>query len=331
MKKSLFVITSVIAAMFASATDVQLVVQKVDNQGLVEGNTYRLYAQLLDANKDIHAIFGDAVNPLSIISTAPFYQHPYGGYSTSSINEQIFTVEPSLAYDSWITLGYANSENNDVWDIGMSFTGFNGGGNISTDNGAWFLLPTDEKCDANSLGLVLLGQFTSTGIVSGTLNVQGWDGPNNNWQARNLQFSTENAHVFGCNDQDASNFNAEATFNDGTCEFTGNSGIGAVGGHDVAPSKVDPAAQAGWDVFPNPIRQNLFHIQFKNDIDFTTGNVRVDVLEMSGKLVKSYEVNAGMVIGGNRISIDQPLASGVYKVMLTQGATQESKSIVVER
>ena len=331
MKKALFLFTSLMAVLFVSATDVQLLVQKVDNQGLVPGNTYRLYAQLFDSNKNIHAVFGDTQNPLSIVSTAPFYQHPYGGYSTASINELTFSVDPAMNYDSWITLGYSNSENNDVWDIGMSFNAFNGGGSISTDNGAWFLLPTNEKCDANSLGLVLLGQFTSTGVVSGTLNVQGWDGPNNNWQARDLHFTTENAEIFGCTDHSASNYNTAATFNDGTCEFNGStSSVNAAPGHDKAPMKAD-GTEVSWDVFPNPIQQNVFHIQFKNDIDFTKGNVRVDLMEMNGNLVKSYEVNAGMVIGGNRVSIDQPLSSGVYKVMLTQGTTQESKSIVVAR
>jgi hypothetical protein len=243
----------------------------------------------------------------------------------------VFTVDPSMNYDSWITLGYANSENNDVWDLGMTFTTFNSGGSITTDNGAWFLLPTDEKCNANAAGLVLLGQFTSEGIVSGTLNVQGWDGPNNNWQARDLHFTTENAHIFGCNDADASNFNPEATFNDGTCEFGGVvNNTHAEAGHDVAAVKADGLTNS-WEVFPNPIRQNVFHIQFKNNVDFTQGNVRVDIMEMSGRLVGSYEVNEGMVAGGNRITLDQPLASGVYKVMLTQGSYQESKSVLVER
>jgi hypothetical protein len=328
MKKTVCMLSTVVAALCVSATDVQLLVQKVDNQGLVPGNTYRLYAQVLDQNKNIHAIFGDTENPLSITSTANFYQHPFGGYSTASVNPAAIEAEPALNFDSWITLGYANSIENDVWDIGLTFADFNSGGSINTENGAWFLLPTDEKCEANDLGLILLGQFTTTGIASGVLNVQGWDGPNNNWQARNLQFTTENANVFGCNDQSASNYNPQATFNDGSCILDGNSGINAAHGHDVAPSKITDAANS-WDVFPNPIRDNVFHIQFRNDIDFNEGNVVVEIMEMNGKLVRSFEVNSGMVIGGNRISVDQPLAAGMYKVMLTQAGKQESKSIVV--
>ena len=170
MKKMLSIVCAVCVAIAANATDAQLLVQKVDNGGVVPGNTYRVYVQLADANKDVHAIFGDATDPLSITSTAPFYQHPFGDYSAIGMNPVAINAAPALAFDSWVTLGYASSEGNDMWDIGMSFTEFNNGNGISTDNGAWFLLPTDEKCDANDLGLVLIAQFTTTGVASGL----GW-------------------------------------------------------------------------------------------------------------------------------------------------------------
>lgn len=328
MKKMLSILCAVCVAFVAGATDVQLLVQKVDNQGLVPGNTYRVYAQLLDANKNIHAIFGDSEDALSISCTAPFYQHQFGDYSAIAMNPIAITAAPELAYDSWITLGYSTSENNDLWDIGISFSDFNTGNGISTDNGAWFLLPTDEMCNANSLGLVLIGQFTTTGVVSGTLNVQGWDGPNNNWQARNLTFISSDAVIFGCTEQNATNYNPQAGFNDGTCEFSGNDNTHAQPGHDVVISKV--VEESTWEVFPNPVRNHVIHLQFTAALDLSQKTV-VDVFDMNGKLVNSHIINEGMVTGGNRITIDQALAGGSYKIVLNQGNKIESKSIVVEK
>lgn len=330
MKKIFSIVCAVCLAFAAGATDAQLLVQKVDNGGIVPGNTYRVYVHLTDANKDVHAIFGDATDPLSITCTAPFFQHAFGDYSAIAMNPVAINAAPALAFDSWITLGYESSEGNDMWDIGMSFANFNNGNGISTDNGAWFLLPTDEKCDANSNGLVLIAQFTTTGVASGTLNIQGWDGPNNNWQARNLTFTTANAVVFGCTDAGAANYNAQAGFNDGTCEYAAgnNTNTHHAGGHAGVVSRTEEGQT--WDVFPNPLREGLVHVQLSNEFDMSLNNV-IRIVDGAGRIVRELQVNDGMVIGGNRVSIDQNFAGGTYKVILTQGEKTESKTFVVER
>ncbi|MDZ4824341.1 MAG: T9SS type A sorting domain-containing protein [Flavobacteriales bacterium] len=328
MKKMFSILCAVCVALVAGATDVQLLVQKVDNQGLVPGNTYRVYAQMLDANKNVHAIFGDSVDPMSITSTTSFYQHQFGAYSAIAMNPVAISVAPELAYDSWITLGYETSENNDLWDIGLSFADFSAGNGISTDNGAWFLLPTDAKCEANDLGLVLLGQFTTTGTASGTLNIQGWDGPNNNWQARNLTFITTDAVWFGCNDAQASNYNAQAGFNDGTCQYANGNNTFAQQGHDVSSKGIEEVST--WEVFPNPIRNHVIHLQFSENIDLSQKTL-VDIFDMNGRLVNGFVINEGMVTGGNRITLEQELSGGSYKIVLNQGSQLDSKTIIVEK
>jgi hypothetical protein len=64
--------------LFSSATDVQLVVQSVPNNGIVMGNTYRVYAQLASADQSIHAVFADDESQMEIVAQNGFFQHALG-------------------------------------------------------------------------------------------------------------------------------------------------------------------------------------------------------------------------------------------------------------
>jgi hypothetical protein len=338
MKKSALIFLGLLGVTMAQASDVELIVQKVDNQGLVPGNTYRVYASLSEGYSSVHAVFGSTETPMMIESTAPFYNHPFGGATNVNISDATIQADAALAYDTWVTLGYENGEGNDLWDLGVDLTDFSTGGSIMVNNGAWFLLPTDEKCAPNNLGLVLLGQFTTTGVATGTINLQGWVNPQESWQKTGLTFTTVNAEIFGCTNPQALNFNAAATYDDQTCDLPTNGGSGnnvnhsghnqQSGGHDTA-SKED--GLNSWDVFPNPVKENIFHVQFKNAIDFTKGNVNLELYDGAGRRVTSVQVNEGMVIGGNRIMVQQPLNSGTYKVVMTAEGMQESKTMVVQK
>jgi len=336
MKKSALLLTALMSFGMMRATDVELIVQKVDNQGLVAGNTYRVYANLSEGYSSVHAVFGSTENPLMIESTAPFYNHPFGGATNVNISEATIGADAALAYDSWITLGYENGDGNDLWDLGADMSDFATGGSLLVNNGAWFLLPTDEKCSPNSMGMVLIGQFTTTGIATGTINLQGWVNPQESWQKTGLTFSTTNAEVFGCTNAQALNFNVNATYDDATCEMPNNAGGNnntagghlQQSGHDTATASKDDMGNS-WEVFPNPVKENIFHVQFKNTIDFTKGNVNLDVYDGAGRRVTSVQVNEGMVIGGNRIMVQQQLTSGTYKIVMTAEGNQESKTMVV--
>ncbi|MBK9800952.1 MAG: hypothetical protein IPP56_14915 [Bacteroidetes bacterium] len=96
--------------------------------------TYRIYIDLKAGSK-ILKIYGDAKHALKIASTANFYNNvnrpnAYFGYL---INKAWFSGNPTLALDSWITLGLATkthtgvlkSEDTDGSVIGGNF---NGGG-----------------------------------------------------------------------------------------------------------------------------------------------------------------------------------------------------------
>lgn len=321
MKKILSLLAAGVLSIGAMASDVRLIVEQVNNHGAVPGNTYRVWAQLASPSHSLHIVWGDVENPLTIESTAPFYQHPYGGFSSSSIAPALTSVDPNVAYDSWITVGYQNNEGNDLWDLGIDFSSFNAGGEILANNGAWFLIPTDEKCAPSENGLVLIGQFTTTGVASGRMNLQGWTAPNQKWQATGVTFNTENSFVFGCTDSKASNYNADATFDDGSCAEP----------NEVLAIEEVSAQGDQWQVFPNPLRDNLLHVQFNSALSNGKEKATLNIMDMSGKMVGTHNIVAEQILPGNRLTLTQDLAAGTYKVILTQGTFSESKTLIVQK
>ena len=83
---------------FSQSTFVGLVLQEIDNGGLVEGTTYRLYAE-------INGGLVYSVNTASIQSTEDFYQNPGGADVQSSVSEFFLSMVPELHYDTWLTIG----------------------------------------------------------------------------------------------------------------------------------------------------------------------------------------------------------------------------------
>lgn len=321
--KSIYTLAfSVLTFLQVSASDVQLIVQKVENSGLVPGNTYRVYAHMPSSDYSLHAVWGDTQNPLMIESTAPFYQHPLGQYSSIGIHQNIIDIAPEIAFDSFITLGYANSEGNSLWDIGVDFSSFDEGGEILTNNGAWFLLPENEKCSPeNNSNLILLGQFTTQGIASGTMNLQGWRTEKQTWNSFGLTFTTSDAKIFGCMDASASNYDASATFDDGSC-------IGQPS--EVVLNTQELVAAQSWSVFPNPVRDNLVHIQFSKGFVVSPKAV-LEIYDMTGKRLAQHVLSNGSWTASNRLTINQQLAGGSYKIVINDGEKSESQTLIVAK
>ena len=106
------------------------------------------------------------------------------------INPAFLPIFPSLAYDSFVTIGLTDSTGNALNNIGIDFTGFAAGGTLSTDNGTWFVTPDDAQGNESG-GRVLLGRFTiDGGDLEGSINLQGRDAGNNVWNASGISFST---------------------------------------------------------------------------------------------------------------------------------------------
>jgi hypothetical protein len=328
MKNVVTLIAACLVTSLAFANNAELIVQRIDNGSAIAGDTYRVYVKVSEPGNSVHAIFGDDYSSMSINCTSSFYQHEYGGHTTLDVNQAILQMAPTLAYDSWVTIGAVSSLNNNLWEVGIDFESFDTGSSLTVEDGAWFLLPTDVQSLASSNNLVLIAQLTTEGVASGTINVQGWDANQEAWQERGLTFSTSNAHVFGCMNSDATNYSAEASYDDGSCEFDGGSGNNTT---SPTQSNVKPAKEEqDWQIFPNPIWEGQFNIQF-SDVIAGKSNVVINITDMNGKVVHSMEVADENVIGGNRLIIQKDLSAGMYTVSISQGDHTTSQQVVVQK
>lgn len=153
--------------------------------------TMQVFAEFSSMNDQLNAVFGDSQSPLHISATNGFYQHALGGYSSSNVNPAWIPFFPSLAHDSWVTIGSNVGEENAMLDIGIDWTNFENGGAIDTDNGTWFATPDDPQVYAGDDMRVLIGQFTTFGWdseISGLINLQGKNSNNETFVVRDVYF-----------------------------------------------------------------------------------------------------------------------------------------------
>ena len=321
--KNLFTLAAAFFLAFgASASNVELVVEAVDNGGQVEGNTYRVYAVLPSAEHSLHAVFADGEHVLNVATTDAFYQHQYGSFSSLDINEQIVALDGGLAFDSWVTIGAQNSQNNNLWTVGVDYNNFLGGSELTITDGAWFVVPTDVQAVPEAGNRVLLMQLTTNGVATGILNLQGWDAEGAAWRAHDLTFTSTNAQVFGCTDVNASNFDGDATYNDGSC-------IGQNNGASNGLTNIDNTTE--WNIFPNPVFESTFSIQFDRELTLGGENIILEVMDMTGKSILAQEIAQENIIGGNRIVVKHDLAAGNYTVSVKHENFSDAQNIVVTR
>jgi hypothetical protein len=150
-----------------------------------------IFANFDAASDELDAVFGDAQNGLLIETSSSFYQNALGGNTSASINPALIPLFPSLALDSWVTIGLEDSTGNAMLNIGIDFSDFEAGGSIASDNGSWFATPDDPQVLAGADLRVMVGQFTMFGLdsnVSGILNLQGKSGDFVTFQARDQVF-----------------------------------------------------------------------------------------------------------------------------------------------
>jgi MYXO-CTERM domain-containing protein len=157
--------------------------QTVDNLGNAGngGETYRLYA-MLDNGDRLDAVAGNEAQGLSLTSTGLFYQNANGGPTSKSINSGFFGFVPSLEWDSYATIGalYQDGEpfsSNELNDIGIDWSTFEGGGDLSSNNGTWFVTPDQDQGNAiEHSGLFAGGSnvpFEGYGVLIAQVTVLG--------------------------------------------------------------------------------------------------------------------------------------------------------------
>jgi sugar lactone lactonase YvrE len=155
--------------------------------GGISFHTIRVYANL-DPGARVDAVYGNANGDLVISSSEGFYQHPNGGPTSKEINEAFFSFLPNLEWDSYVSIGcfYSNGSPfsvNDLNNIGIDWDAFEvSGDELISDNGAWFITPSDPQGSEQG-GQVFLGQFTipAGASFSAVMNLQGKDSAGNTY------------------------------------------------------------------------------------------------------------------------------------------------------
>ena len=144
--------------------------------GLLVANIYAVFDR--PGEDQMVAVAGTPNNPLLIqVGGGTFYNHPFGG--DSAPNPALIAAFPSLAFDSFVTIGKKVSTG-DQLTITPGFPGVNGT-QVSTNSSGWAVTPNNPQGNpfdaANSFpgnGQILIGQFsTANGFgIAGTMLLQ---------------------------------------------------------------------------------------------------------------------------------------------------------------
>ena len=209
-----------------------------DASGIPGLRTYRLYVTTENATDAISAVTGlTQQTPLAVNTTTEFYQWQGGGGGvTPNAWNPMFGSIPGFeqgAFDSYVTIGLTETANLDAGEYAVEVvedlaTGpnadpwiadFEAGGNISTSNaagGGWFMFPGYTNAIAGDDNRVLIGQFTTDGLMSGGMFVQIFPEGNQN---ESIEFyMTFSAPACACTDESACNYDEDALWDDGSCQ-----------------------------------------------------------------------------------------------------------------
>ncbi len=143
--------------------------------------THRVYAQFSEPDDLLVAVGGTAATPLQIsVTGGTFYQHAFG--NDVAPLAALIGPFPSLAWDTFITIGIETNEGLDSTLLLPPWPGFEAA-TLSMTNAGWFITPVDAQGAPDNDGRVLLGQFTSDGsgiegsfliqFVTGGVHMQG--------------------------------------------------------------------------------------------------------------------------------------------------------------
>ena len=209
-----------------------------DASGIPGLRTYRLYVSTENATDEISAVTGySSETPLLVETTTEFFQFQGGGGGvTPNAWNPMFGTLPGFeagAFDSYVTIGLTETANLDAGETAISvvedlsndegtdpwIADFEAGGNISTSNaagGGWFVYPGYTNAIAGDDNRVLIGQFTTDGLMSGGMFVQVFP---EGQQNQSIEFyMTFSAPACACTDETACNFDPSALWDDGSCQ-----------------------------------------------------------------------------------------------------------------
>ena len=86
-------------------SDIGMVVSNFDTLDLTGYSTYRLWVTTAFAEDKVVSITGEGDHPGDVSTTGDFFQAALGGITPVTISPALVDFAPSIAYDSWLTIG----------------------------------------------------------------------------------------------------------------------------------------------------------------------------------------------------------------------------------
>ncbi len=117
--------------------------------GMPDSYTIDMYVITGEGGR-LDAVAGTGAMTKMLASSGDFYQNFIGGAESTSVNPNLYSQFPDLEWDSRVTIGALDSsgnpfDENELQSVGIDWTEFENGGDMATDNGTWFVLPTAEQ------------------------------------------------------------------------------------------------------------------------------------------------------------------------------------------
>ena len=208
--------------------------------GALDGQTtYRLYMNMQNETDYMSSCSGDSENNLILNSSSGEWYNDAAAttWNAQGINPVFLTFFPDLAFDSFLTIGGEDATTpaaqhpSTVWGANDASAEFVGGpgNNITVDDptgGAWYtpfpgtVDPSAHVAFAGEDLRVLLAQFTTAGTISGQFQVQVFVEGSQGDEFRDLlPICSGDGECGGCTDETASNYDADALYDDGSCLF----------------------------------------------------------------------------------------------------------------
>ena len=220
--------------------------------------TYRVYLNTINATDYLSSCSGEQANPLVFTSSSgSWYNDPASTtWNALGINSAFLNFFPDLAYDSFLTIGAedasvpAAQHPSSVWgtfDATSEFTGGPGSSFVVDDatGGAWYTPFPGVAAAATHAGFagddlrILVAQFTTEGTMSGQIQIQVFIEGNQNQEFRDLLPLCATGTCGGCTDSMAMNFNPDAFYDDGSCEYDPNGCLDATACNYAPNASVD--------------------------------------------------------------------------------------------